>query len=145
LAKVIRTTDVTKAEIHFSQRYRASAIIIVTILLAFYSLILDIYLFLIFALLWLLICSIIVLAGFRVDDEGVRKLGIWQRNSLVRWEEIERVDEIRTVDRWGAYWVVMNNGKRGIKIFRRMTGMAEFEILVKRHLPEEKWIGALRD
>ncbi len=117
MAKIIPAADVTKAEIHPSQRSRTSAIIIITLILAFYVVILDVIWFVFFALLCIYLLAGVLFAGFRVDDEGVRKLEIWRRNTLVRWDEIERVSEIRTADRWGAYWLTMNNGKRKYQDF----------------------------
>lgn len=77
-----------------------------------------------------------LLTWYLVDDAGIKNYGIRRRHSFVRWEDVDNIEANSTFD---VYRLVADGGRTVLKIKRRMTGMSQFEALVKKHLPGEKW------
>lgn len=78
-----------------------------------------------------------------VDEEGIRSYSIWRPRVFVRWEDIDRIEAKWTLETGCAYMNIANGGNTKFKIKRRRTEMPQFAILVKKHLSEEKWKGAI--
>jgi len=74
------------------------------------------------------------LTWIQVDDEGIRNRGINRKHFFIPWDEVDRI--VRT---GGMYWIYPYGGNFSMQIQLRVTGIPQFEILAKKHLPEEKW------
>jgi hypothetical protein len=141
MAKAIPIEEVTRVEIRHSWRDKGRAIILAILILFLGISWLPVGLP---ELIFLSIICIITVSPFFIrwyvaDDKGIRNCNKWQREFNIPWDEIERIDIKGDVPNPLSYLIVMRNGSVKLRIYRNMSGVQEFKILVRRYLPWEKW------
>ena len=89
-----------------------------------------------------LFCCLELYSWYGADNQGIRNHSLWKRHFSLKWEEIDGI--MATFQNYTSKedGVTVEGSGHKFKLRDFMDGWPEFAYLVRKHLPEAKWLGS---
>jgi hypothetical protein len=147
--------EITSAEMRYPKRFKRMFLIFLAILIfmnilfpilvqigdAYDYSIWDMALLLSVTLLCLF-CCLELYSWYEANDQAIRNHSLWRPHFSLKWEEIDGI--MATFQNYTGKedGVTVEGGGHKFKLRDLMDGWPEFAYLVRKHLPEAKWLGS---